>query len=150
MGQCCKCGRETEHAYEYYTGDKHAEEAIVSYGIITHESMEKCSDFICNRCVMMFSLIQHFISFAMCLGLAIWFRGLWSGLSWIVFGVEAAIFLGLGLYRWIYLLRDKRPTRKSDMEMATRYIIEIKYKQNPDNAYYTSLEYEKRTGGIVL
>jgi len=41
MGQCCKCGRETQHAYEYYTADVFSE-----YGVVTYENMEKRTAFL--------------------------------------------------------------------------------------------------------
>jgi len=145
MGQCCKCGRETEHAYDYYEG-----EAIVSHSVVTYD-MELFSGFICDRCVWLPSTLYTAITSSLLglagLGCAIYaLRNFWLALGPLV--AVIAYFVS-ALYSWIALLRDKRRPRKSSPEEAAQCMIEIKRGQTPEKVYFTPLEYEKHIGGIT-
>ena len=145
MGQCCKCGRETRNAYEYYECEK-----TVSDGIVSYENMEKRSDFLCSRCVLISSAVGTSLFFLVYLCIAVG-ADIWSAMrSWGLWAL-AAVSFGSALYFWIRVLLDKRLLFKASADVAVGHIIKIKQGQNPEKVYFTSLEeYEKLTEGVSL
>ena len=139
MGQCCKCGRETRNAYDYYEGEKNVPMVLISC-----EDVEKRSDFLCSRCVLVRSMLIASLSFLVYFGLAVYARDMIWPLA------LAAVYFGAVLYFWIRLLLDKRLPFKADRDAAVDQLIKIKSSQNPEKTYFTSLEeYEILTGGII-
>ena len=144
MGQCVKCGRETKHVYAYYECEK-----IVFDGIVSYENMEKRSDFICSRCVLVRSMAITLLIFLVYLGIAVG-AVLWGAMwLWWLWAIAVG-YLGLWLYFFIRLLLDKRLPFKANADNAVEQILKIRQGQNPKKLYFTYLyEYEKLTGGIT-
>ena len=139
MGQCCKCGKETRNAYEYYACEK-----IVSDGIVSYGGLEKQSGFMCSRCVLVRSMLIASLFFLVYLGLAVY---AWDEIWPWAF---AAMYFGAVIYFWVRLLLDKRVPFKAGENEAVGQLIEIRSSQNPETVYFASLEeYEKLTGGII-
>ena len=148
MGQCIKCGRETQNVYEYYTV-----EAFSEQGVVTYEDPEKHSAFLCNRCAIFDVVLGSFVFFALQAGRFLG-RYLFSdipaaGWSFWLSLLFTAAFLGVFLFQLIAMLLDRVPPALVDAGFAQRRMLRILRRQNPDIAYITQSEYEKRTGGIT-
>ena len=145
MGQCCKCGKETKHAYTYWTGDLLAKKTCVN--------AQKHTAFLCARHVIAERVIVLSVFSALYLVL-IADRALSDNVSVMriifPFGLMAALIFGTLLYLLLAIRRDKKiPLSGIEKARAERCIVKVMRKQNPDIAYLTVYEYEKRIGGIT-
>ena len=144
MGQCCKCGRETSHEYTYCTADVFSEQEVVTY-----ENVEECSAFLCNRCAIFDSVIWCFVFFALqAAQFLVYMKSSSAWLFWFYLSIMTASFCFF-LFRLIVMLLDRVRPAWIDAGFAERRVIRTLRKQNPDTAYLTLSEYEKRIGGIT-
>ncbi|MCL1952205.1 MAG: hypothetical protein FWF60_05190 [Oscillospiraceae bacterium] len=128
-------------------------EAFSEQGVVTYEDPEKHSAFLCNRCAIFDVVLGSFVAFALSAGQLFGQYSLLripaiGWLFWVSLLFAAACF-GVFLFQLLAMLLDRVPPALVDAGFAQRRMLRILRRQNPDIAYITQSEYEKRTGGIT-
>jgi len=156
MGQCCKCGRETPHAYTYWTGDLIGTRRAVSPKNAKFcVNPQKHTAFLCTRHVMVERVIALSVGVALqavlvaTITISIYQRNALLAIPWSTseilgvtgFGLVAAFGFGILLYVLHSGRRDKKLTSKNDTEQAERCIVKTMRKQNPGNNYFAPSDY---------
>ena len=133
MGQCIKCGRETPHAYTYWTGN--ALDRKTCTNLLKHTA------FLCNKHAMAAPIVGFGIYAALYAAGAVT-AGMQSNLVYIIFyGVLAAFGFAALLYSLVVVLRDKAFPFYVSQSAAERRIIKILRKQAPGKNYFAPSDY---------
>jgi preprotein translocase subunit SecG len=158
MGQCIKCGKETDNQYTYYIGD-----IVGSYATRSHNSLKTTteyvnvvpqSEFVCTKCITS-NILDHWISYLfgsiVCfaiLSILFLYRGpLMDPISFnsgsitvvLLFAVLGIISAIKAIFTYCSVQNDK-PV--SDCDIDILLIVKGK-KPNPKKEYFTPSEYQK-------
>jgi hypothetical protein len=134
MGQCCKCGRETQNAYAYYSGD-----LVSATWPKTYTNMEERAAFLCTRCAMRGYPIWHSIGgVTISVDTAI---NAGSIVTAVIIGLVAALWFALFIYDLVVMLRDKPLPFYIYKFQAEKRLVKFMRKQNPGITYFAPSDY---------
>ena len=156
MGQCCKCGRETPHAYTYWTGDLIGTKRAVSPKNAKYcLNPQKHTAFLCTRHVLVERVILltvfsalHAVLFTSItidryrLNLRLTIPWSMSDIIGIIcYGLLAAFGFGMLLYILHVGRRDKKLPFHVFAEQAEHCIVKVMRKQAPGKSYFAPSDY---------
>jgi len=134
MGHCCKCGRETAHAYAYYSGD-----LLNAKRPKTYTNVEARAAFLCTRCAMggyafwhLFGWVAFSVETAIDAG---------SVVSTVIIGITAAFFLAALIHALVVMRQDKPLPFYVREFQAKKRIVKTMRKQNPGTNYFAPSDY---------
>jgi len=156
MGQCIKCGRETPHAYTYWTGDLiGTRRAVSAKNAKFCVNPQKHTAFLCTRCATR-DLVAFYAIFSAAYTVLFAIITIdkyrrnaslaipWSSLDVFrigFYGLSAALFLGMLFYTLFCGRRDKKLPFNAAKARAEQRIVKLMRRQNPGKNYFAPSDY---------